>query len=242
MVIPVSSAATQELSVGKVVLGSDVEVIAPSRGAATLAHDRLLVASTLWAHAVAVPHFGVPSDFRDVDAALRLMDGEFVLRARFAGDGRTATLVRAPGDLDWAALADDSLVQQFVAGAAYAVVLHRPVNGDGRLTVVLEKTIRADGEVVTSRVKESRAVGSVERVAQAAIRALGLTGPAEVMIRSTADGSPVVLDVSAGFGPHTRMVPELIDVVLRSHRTASTDFTRECVAAESGRRQAGGRR
>lgn len=211
--VPLNLTVLQKVSRGRSLFGADVEVVAPSAGAAAIMHDRLLVSAKLWSHGVTVPNFAAPSDFVDADAAVQLMAGEFVLRARFQTDSQAATLVRTSGDLEWSTLDDDSLVQQFVPGAAYAVVTHRPPNGGRRLTVVLEKTIRADGEVNTSRVK-GRAMGEVERMAQAAVRALGLTGPAEVMIRSSADGTPIVLDVTAGFGPHSRMVPELLDAVL----------------------------
>ncbi|MBB2890136.1 hypothetical protein [Flexivirga oryzae] len=217
IVIPLNTVALQQVSAGRSLLGTDVDVVVPGAGPAAIMHDRLLVSAKLWSHGVTIPNFAVPSDLPDVDAALRLMAGEFVLRARFVTDRRTATLVRTSGDLDWSTLDDNSLVQQFVAGAAYAVIVHRPPNGGRRLTVVLEKTIRADGEVVTSRVAGDRRVEEVERVAQATVRALGLTGPAEVMLRSSSDGTPIVLDVTAGFGPHSPLVPELVDVVLESH-------------------------
>lgn len=217
VVIPVSVFAVQAISAGRAALGSDVGVVAPSAGAAVVVRDRLLVASKLRSHGLAVPNFGVPSDFEDSTTALRRMQGEFVLRPRFIEGGQSSSLVRSAGDLDWSTLDDETLVQQFVAGAAYAVVVHRPADSGRRLTTVLEKTIRADGQVVTSRVRGDQPVGHVERVAQAAVRALGLTGPAEVMVRDNGDGAPVVLDVSAGFGSHSRLVPELLDAVLDEH-------------------------
>jgi len=244
VVIPVSVLAVQAVSVGRFALDPEVGVVAPSAGAAAIVRDRLLVSSKLWSHGLTVPNFGVPSDFADASTALRRMQGELVLRPRFIDNGHTSSLVRTAADLDWATLDDDILVQQFVAGAAYAVVIHRPADGGRRLTAVLEKTIRADGEVVTSRVRRDETVGNVERIAQAAVRALGLTGPAEVMIRKNEGGTPIVLDVSAGFGPHSRLVPELLDAVLDEHISTSEASERRTAVGEkpSGAGGGGGHR
>jgi len=250
VVIPVSFFALQAISTGRVALDPEVGVVAPSAGAAAIVRDRLLVSSKLWSHGLTVPNFGVPSDFPDATTALRRMKGEFVLRSRFIDDGHSSSLVRTADDIEWSTLNDDTLVQQFVAGAAYAVVIHRPVDGGRRLTAVLEKTIRADGEVMTSRVRGDRPVSNIERTAQAAVRALGLTGPAEVLIRTNPDGIPIVLDVFAGFGPHSRLVPELLDVVMDEHvphlqlqdRPVAAGAESSARAGGSGRRHVRGRR
>jgi carbamoyl-phosphate synthase large subunit len=48
----------------------------------------------------------------------------------------------------------------------------------------------------------------------AAVRALGLTGPVDVDVRRRADGTPVVLGVTARFGRNSGLAPEMLDAVL----------------------------
>lgn len=218
LVIPASSDSLPTISVGRLSLG--VDVVVPGPGPTGTAHDRLLTAWSLWSHGVAVPDFGVPSDFADAHAALDVMGGQLTLRSRWASGAGVATVFNASDDLDWSAMSDDWFVQRFVPGAAYSVVVYRPLDGQGRLTTVLEESVQEDGTSTVTRVYEGDAVG-VERVAQAAVRALGLTGPLEVGIRCGADGLPVVLDVKACFGPHNGLVPEVLDAVLRDHPAAT---------------------
>ncbi|XAS78204.1 hypothetical protein V3G39_07970 [Dermatophilaceae bacterium Sec6.4] len=218
LVIPASGDSLPAISVARLSLG--VDVVVPGPGPTGTAHDRLLTAWSLWSHGVAVPDFGVPSDFANADAALEMMGGQLTLRSRWASGGRSATVLNASQDLDWSAMSDDWFVQRFVPGTGYSVVVYRPIDGKGRLTTVLEEFVQEDGTSTATRVNEGDAVG-VERVAQAAVRALGLTGPLEVGIRCGADGLPVVLDVKACFGSHCGLVPEVLDAVLRDHPTST---------------------
>ena len=214
LVIPADSDSLPAISIGRLSLG--VDVVVPGPGPTGTAHDRLLTAWSLWSHGVAVPDFGVPSNFVDADAALDVMGGQFTLRSRRASDTRAAAVLNASEDLDWPAMSDDWFVQQFVPGPAYSVVVYRPLDGQGRLTTVVEEIVREDGTSTVTRVRDEDAAG-VAGVAHAAVRALGLTGPLEVGLRRRADGVPVVLDVLAGFGLHSGLVPEIIDAVLRDH-------------------------
>lgn len=214
LVIPASSDALPAISIGRLSLG--VDVVVPGPGPTGTAHDRLLTAWSLSSHGVGVPDFGVPSDFADAQDALDAMGGQLTLRSRWASGARVATVFNASDDLDWSAMSDDWFVQRFVPGLTYSVVLYRPLDGKGRLATVLEESVQEDTAAAVTRVREDDAIG-VERVARAAVRALGLTGPLEVGIRCGADGLPVVLDVKACFGPHTGLVPEVLDAVLRDH-------------------------
>ena len=214
LVIPLASDSLPTISVGRLSLG--VDVVVPGPGPTGTAHDRLLTAWSLWSHGVPVPDFGVPSDFPDTHTAIAAMGGQLMLRSRWAGDARVATVLDASESLDWSAMNDDWFVQRFIAGPAYSVIIYRPLDGKNRLTAVLEESVHEDGTITMTRAREGDAVG-VEGVAQAAVRALGLTGPLEVSIRCRIDGSPVVLDVKACFGAHNDLVPEVLDAVLRDH-------------------------
>lgn len=213
LVIPANPAVLPPVSVGRPSIGADVLVA--GAGPIATANDRVLTAWNLWSHGVAVPDFGVPSDFADAESALEIMGGQMAIRSRWASGRQPAVVVNASDELDWWAMSDDLFVQQFVPGTAYTVVVYRPVSGKGKLTAVFEESKR-DRNVV-GRVVPPREVVEVERLAQAAVRALGLTGPVEVNIRRRVDGSPVVLSVKACLGEHSVAIPELLDAVLRNN-------------------------
>lgn len=218
LVIPANSAALFAISLGREAFGENVEVVMPRPGPTATAHDRLLTAWGLWSHGIAVPDFGVPSDFVGAAARPSFLRGPVIIRPRWVDSEHATVLVDKPAEVDWAALGDDLLVQEFVPGTAYKAVTYRPTSGRGRLTTVLEETIVDDGgELATACAVGTSTVPEVERVAQAAVRALGLTGPVEVSLRVSAGAPPTVLDVRACFGPHSQLVPELLDAVLRDH-------------------------
>lgn len=214
LVIPADPAVLPPISVGRPSIGADVLVA--GAGPIATANDRVLTAWNLWSHGVPVPDFGVPSDFADAESALEIMGGQMAIRSRWASGRQPAVVVNASDELDWWAMSDDLFVQQFVPGTGYTVVVYRPVSGKGKLTTVFEET-RGRDRSVTGRVVPPREVVEVERLAQAAVRALGLTGPVEVGIRRRVDGSPVVLSVKACLGEHSLAIPELLDAVLRNN-------------------------
>ncbi|WP_446664574.1 NAD-dependent epimerase/dehydratase family protein [Flexivirga sp. B27] len=217
LVIPANSPAMSVVSSGRAAFGTDVDVVVPGPGPTAAAQDRLVTAWGLWSRGIAVPDFGVPSDFAAAETTPSLLRRALMLRPRWADGEQTTVLVDHPAEVDWASLADDILVQEFIPGTTYKVVLYRPLDGKGRLTTVLEETILDDGEISAAYAVGDNKLPDVERAAQAAVRALGVTGPAEVSLRSRAGGAPVVLDVRVGFGPHSHLVPELLDAVLRDH-------------------------
>jgi carbamoyl-phosphate synthase large subunit len=177
-----------------------------------------------------VPNFAVPSDFSDAESARRTLGGGFVVRSRIA-KGRPATGLPAATQADWSTLDDDSFLQEEVAGPAYKVVVYRPADGKGRVSTALEEVADADGERVTHRLRGGDSVTALERVGQATVRALGVTGPAEVSIRRRADGTLVVLNLDVGFGRHTQLVPEVLASVLHDHRMRPTRGTAGGAAA-----------
>ena len=58
----------------------------------------------------------------------------------------------------------------------------------------------------------------VQRLALAAVRALGVTGPACVDVRRALDGAPVVLAVHAHMCRHVEAAPGIVDALLAEHR------------------------
>jgi carbamoyl-phosphate synthase large subunit len=127
----------------------------------------------------------------------------------------------------WDELDSSLIVQRFAPGTEYAPVVlrNRPCSDRDSdpddVVVVLEKTELKEGRVgnaVAVRRVEAPAAADVATLAVAAVRVLGLTGPADVDIRRMPDGMPVILEVNARFGANSAQAPELVDGVLRKLR------------------------
>ena len=219
LVIPVDRAELSVIASGRMALGDHIDVVAPRPGALATSYDRYLTAWALRSHGIEVPNFAVPSDFSDAAAARAAIGARVVVRSRVAG-GWTATALRESAE-EWSRFDDDLFLQERIGGSAYKVMVYRPADGKGRVSTVLKESTGASDQVVAHRLRGGPAVTALERVGQAAVRALGVTGPAEVSLRRRADGTPVVLDLSVGFGRHTRLVPELLASVLHEHRVRS---------------------
>lgn len=228
LVIPTVRDELPIMAAGRAVLGENITVIVAGPGPVSLAHDKLLTASHLASRGVPTPRFATPSDYRNSAEALADFDGPIVVKSRSAGRGRGVTMVERPDELDWTRLGDDHIVQEFVPGTEYAPMVYRPpagAHGQGRLVVVLElgrPRPGSDGVDTSPAIValEPNAADDVERTALAAIRAMGLTGPACVALRRTSAGLPVVLGVSARFGAHTQHAPQIVDAMLASHALA----------------------
>ncbi|MFC6705727.1 NAD-dependent epimerase/dehydratase family protein [Flexivirga alba] len=222
LVIPANSVDLSAISSGRMAFGNRVDVVVAGPGPTATAQDRLMTAWALWSHGIGVPDFGVPSDFAHPTKSESIVSGALMLRSRWVDGDQPTVLVDHPSEVDWASVGDDLLVQEFVPGTTYKAVVYRPLDGKGRLTIVLEEAILDGGEIGAKYTIAQHTMPEVERVAQAAVRALGLTGPAEVSLRSREGGEPLVLDVRAGFGPHSSLAPELLEAVLRDHPSRET--------------------
>jgi carbamoyl-phosphate synthase large subunit len=190
-------------------------VVADSRSV-SLAHDRALTARHLRWHGVGVPRFALPRQVAGFARAHDLLGPTLVLKPRIGDEGGGALVVRrGMRSPRWSTLKGAWVLQEFVPGARYFAAVYRA--GDDRDEVVVLEESGTPGRRGVERVPADRA-GDVAEVAVAAVRALGLQGPAEVQLRRTADGRPLVLDVRAHFGPHSAMAPEILDAVLADFR------------------------
>lgn len=227
LVIPAASEELTHLSAARAGFGRDVRVIVGDPGPVAMANDKLFTAWQLRSAGVPVPRFGVPGDFNDADHAMAALDGPVVVRPRVSRVGDSLIFVDGSHHVDWAALADGQIVQEYIPGTAYLpLVFGTPAhNGTAPFVIVAERTASAEGN-------SGPAAGSVRRVeageaidvgnlAMAAVRSLGLTGPVELAVRRRDDGTPVVLDVTARFGASSESAPELLDAVLASFNLPS---------------------
>ena len=223
LVIPTASEELIHLSAARAGFGPDVRVIVGDPGPVAVASDRLFTAWRLRSAGVPVPRFGVPGDFADADAAMDAMDGAVVVRPRVPRNGGPAVVIDGSWHVDWAALPDGQIVQEYLPGAEYLPMVFGtpPHNGTAPFVIVAERT----GAVPGGAAEVRRAVAGqgidVGNLAMVAVRSLGLTGPVELEVRRRADGTPVVLDVSARFGASSGSAPELLDAVLASFNLPS---------------------
>lgn len=217
LVIPAATGDLVQVSAARAGFGRDVRVIVADPGPVALANDRLFTAWQLRSAGVPVPRFGVPGDFADAGAAMAALDGPVVVRPRCSYGGDAVFVVDGTEDLKWAGLPDGRIVQEYIPGTEYAPMVYgTPAhNGVAPFAVVVEKTWLEGRGVLIRRVLAGEAM-DVGNAAMAAVRALGLTGPVHVDVRRRADGTPVVLGVTACFGAYSESAPELLDAVLAS--------------------------
>lgn len=217
LVVPTVLAELPVLAAGRAAFGPDVEVLIAGAGPVAMARDRLLTAFQLRSRGVAVPHFATPSAFADTASALRAI-GPLVVRRRTTDSNRPAFRVSRAADLDWSQLSDDHLVQRYLPGEEFLPMVYRPgAKGVQQRVSVLHRrpgTTEADGSGEIGTVSGAE---DVERVSLAAVRALGLSGPANLVIRRAAGQAPAVVDVSARFGQHLAAAPEMLDSALAAH-------------------------
>ncbi|MDO5696435.1 MAG: ATP-grasp domain-containing protein [Dermatophilus congolensis] len=192
----------------------DVPVVISGAGAVGLAQDKLLTMSALRRAGVPTPWTAAWSDAAGGD----LPPAPLVVKPRFSRGGRGVVVVDDLVDLS--AAGDLScIVQGFAGGDEYAVQVYRsPHEGaSASEVVVLEKTALKEGRTgnaVGVRRLANEAAPDVADVAERAIVALGVVGPADVDVRRDEHGHPLVLEVNARFGANSEHAPELLRRVL----------------------------
>ncbi|MCB5273473.1 hypothetical protein BJG92_00995 [Arthrobacter sp. SO5] len=219
VVIPTLGGELPLLAAARAGFADGVRLIVADPGPVALAADRLFTAWTLHAAGVPVPRFGVPSDFAAAPASLAALGGPVAVRARLACAGKGVRVLAEASSVDWGLLPDGQIVQELIPGAAYcAMVFGTPVrNALAPFAVVvkqLEPGFPTPGSGGVSRRLPAGEGTDIGKLALAAVRVLGLTGPVDVDIRRRADGTPVVLSVHAHFGASSASAPELLDAVL----------------------------
>jgi carbamoylphosphate synthase large subunit len=156
----------------------------------------------------------VPCTCRADEVSTRVLGatGPWLSKPRRGRGGRGVVVHRRGGST--LPTSADLVVQEYVPGVEYAVNVYlaaRPV------AQVLEKVERAAGEIGNATSVRAVAAGDVVALAVRAVRALGLTGPADVDVRRRADGTPVVLEVNARFGAHSAHAPAVLDALLAEY-------------------------
>ncbi len=223
VVIPTLSEELPHLAAARTAFSDEVRLIVSDSGPVALANDHLLTAWTLQAEGIAVPRFGVPSDFAAAPASLAELGGPVVVKPRVPGSDQVATILPETGCVDWMHQPEGRIVQEFIPGAGYVALVFgtQARNAMTPYVVVVDQPARVglgaglkSGASAVGRRVATGAASDVAPLAMAAVQALGLTGPVEVDIRRRADGTPVVLGVRARFGSNSAAAPELLDAVL----------------------------
>lgn len=179
-----------------------VFVVVSGPGPVSLAQDKLLTSWQLTSHGVLAPACASPSDFADTAEALASLGDAIVLRSRHAGrKSGGARVVHRPDELEWDRLDDDFVVQHFICGPEYLCCLYRP-DGPGNRGMVVFEVLRPGPRHDAVRALSPGEAEDLERTAWAAVRALGVLGPAEVILRRSGDGRAHVISVHPRFSQH----------------------------------------
>lgn len=221
LVIPTTLAELPVVAAGRAAFSATVDVVVAGAGAVATAHDRLLTSHHLATRGVAVPPFSVPSGYSGAAEAIADLGGPLMIRPRTRGTADKALLVTSAEDVDWSTLTDDLIMQRHLEGADYASMAYRPsVKGVPRQVMVLQAThptLAAPQDHPLAQVQRS-GVEDIERLTMAAVRALGLSGPVDLVIRREKGQAPVVLDVTPRLGRHFAATPQILDSILTAHR------------------------
>ncbi|GAA3686644.1 carbamoyl-phosphate synthase large subunit [Yimella lutea] len=220
VVVPTRSAELPDLAAARAGFGPGVDIVVAGPGPAAIANDQLFTTWQLQARSVPTPPTGAASEFSDSTAVFDALGGPVIVRPREENGSRGALVVaHDPSELEDLEPASGFMLQRFVPGTEYRVVLYRPRNKhDGSpLLVVLQRSAEpgtAGGQTFRLHRVTGADASEVGRVAVASIRAVGLIGPSEVTVRVGEDGVAYVVKVRARVGLSSEAVPELLDRAL----------------------------
>jgi carbamoyl-phosphate synthase large subunit len=187
-----------------------VAVFISTPGMARICQDKWETAQALRAHGLAVPASAVG----DTDeAAVRVLGFPVVSRPRVGRGGRGVVVHDGPGVAPGAA---NVIWQEFMPGTEYDVLFVRHPDPPHAVVMmqVFEKTVLKDGRVGNALEVKPVEVPDVAWLAEAAARALGLTGPLDMDIRRGRDGRARVLEINARIGAHALKAPAVFDVLV----------------------------
>jgi carbamoylphosphate synthase large subunit len=191
----------------------DIPVSISAAQAVQVANDKYLTNRLLSNQGVSVPRCALPSEVHSPEEVAQKIGWPCISKPRVGRGGRE---VAWHSEEDWpviATLDDRYILQEFAAGTDYAPNLY--IGPDGQAVVVtLQKTELKEGIVGNAKQVQRVQAADVAKVALAAARAVGLTGPLDIDIRRRADKVPVVLEINARFGANIRYAPEVLDATL----------------------------
>lgn len=220
------SAVSPMDSVGHAARSSTVSrrtaVVVADPPAVTLAADKLLTMWSLQDAGVAVPAFAPASEACSAADAVRMLGGPVVRKPRVSRGARGVQLLTDAASDDAWPRAHEDLLQRYAPGPEYCVQVFRsPTSRRTTEVVVLRKTGLTRGEWGNATgVHRDDAREDVAALAEAAVEALDLTGPADIDVRVDEDGHPVVLEVNARFGAQSAAAPEVLRAVLVEYLAA----------------------
>lgn len=187
-----------------------VAVFISDAEAVRICHDKWETAQALRARGIAVPAsaIGAPDD-----PAVRALGFPVLTRPRVGRGGRGVVVHDAPGI---APAVPDPIWQEFLPGVEYDVLFVRHPDAPHRMLMmqVFEKVALKDGRVGNALEIKPVPAPDVAALAEAAARALALTGPIDMDIRRERAGRPRVLEINARIGAHALSAPEVFDVLV----------------------------
>ncbi len=182
--------------------------------------DKYLTMMELRAAGVAVPPFGLPSDFTSADDAFTALGGAIISKPRVARGGRGFQVHHDVESFDLARFDDSTILQAYAPGEEYAPMLYLDNHNVGAETVALVTKIKEQFCETSAPIVapiDTAAALDVALLAVQAGRALKLSGPVDLDVRRMADGRPVILEVNARFGANSRLAPDVLERVLEAY-------------------------
>lgn len=178
--------------------------------AVRICHDKWETARALGARGVAVPASALGAAD---DPAVRALGFPVLTRPRVGRGGRGVVVHDAPGTPP---AVPDPIWQEFLPGVEYDVlcVCHPDAPHHILMMQVFEKVTLKDGRVGNALEVRPVEAADVAALAEAAARALGLTGPLDMDIRRDRGGRARVIEINARIGAHALQAPAVFDVLV----------------------------
>lgn len=216
-ILPTAVEGLSALAAARAAFAPSTHVAVATPTALAMTEDRWVTAEHLARRGVPTPRSAVPSQYSSPTEARDALGEPLVARPRATPRARLLFHDEPTG---WGQLSDETILQELIAGPAYKVIIYRPEGRSRtrRSAGVLESTSGIssfDSDNDSVDVAPDSGTEDVQRVALAAVRALGVTGPACVDVRRTASGNPTVLAVHARICPHIAHVPSALDSLLQ---------------------------
>ncbi len=194
----------------------NVAVFIPQPSATRICDDKWLTATHLAEHGVAIPESALGAAD---DPMVQDLGFPCVSRPRVGRGGRgvvvheRAGLKPATKEVIW---------QTYMPGKEYDVLLViDPDTHDTLAMQVFEKTELREqnvGNAITVKAVEDKDIG---QLAVEAVRAIGLTGPADIDIRRDVNGEPKILEINARIGAHSGLAPQIFDALITLYENGS---------------------
>ena len=179
-----------------------------------ICHDKWLTSQALLSRGVPVPASAIG---KHDDPSVISLGFPAVSRPRIGRGGRNVVVHDGPGITP---TATEPIWQEFMSGTEYDVLCVRHPEPPNRMMMcqVYEKITMKEGRVGNATDVAAVDMPDIAKLAWNAASTLGLTGPLDMDIRRSHDGTPRILEINARVGAQALKTPALVQLVQEGHR------------------------